>query len=491
MDYETVIGLEVHTELLTRSKMFCGCANRFGAEPNTLTCPVCLGFPGTLPVINEKAVELALKTGLALECRINRDNLFARKNYFYPDMPKNYQISQYEEPIAVDGELKISPPPTPSPSRGEDKSGGEKKIRIRRVHLEEDVGKLIHPDNVGYSLVDFNRAGVPLMEIVSEPDIDSPDAAFIFLTNLKTILQYLEVSDCNMEEGSLRCDANISLRPAGTKELGTKVEVKNMNSFRAVRLALEYEVKRQVELLDGNQAEKLVQETRLWNEAAGRTMPMRTKEEAQDYRYFPEPDLLPLKISEKFIQQVKNTLVELPVKKVERFVAECQIPAYDAGVLASDRKLADFFEKAHPHSPDPKMASNWIMTEVLSILKEEKKTIGELNLTPEAFGKILVMVWKKTITAATGKEVLRLAIQTGRSPEELVAEKGLAQISDTGSLEQLAKDAINNNPKSVQDYRGGKKNALGFLVGCVMRQSKGQANPQMVQEILLKLLGEP
>ena len=316
MIYEVVIGLEVHTEMLTASKMFCGCANRFGESPNSQTCPVCLGFPGTLPVINEKAVELALKTALALNCRVNEYNIFARKNYFYPDMPKNYQISQFEEPLAVDGRLEISPPPSPSPTRGEDKNAGEKKIRIRRVHMEEDVGKLIHAEGKDYSLVDFNRAGVPLLEIVTQPDIECPAAAYVFLTNLKAILLYLEISDCNMEEGSLRCDANISLKPAGQKELGTKVEVKNMNSFRAVRLALEYEVERQTLLLDGPDKDNLVQETRLWDEASGKTFPMRSKEEAQDYRYLPEPDLLPLKISDQFIQKVKNDIIELDRKSV-------------------------------------------------------------------------------------------------------------------------------------------------------------------------------
>ncbi|MFA5393727.1 MAG: Asp-tRNA(Asn)/Glu-tRNA(Gln) amidotransferase subunit GatB [Candidatus Ratteibacteria bacterium] len=476
MDYEVVIGLEVHTEMLTASKMFCGCANRFGENPNSQTCPVCLGFPGTLPVINEKAVELALKTALALKCSVNTDNIFARKNYFYPDMPKNYQISQFEEPLAVNGWLTDTIP------------GSNKKIRILRVHMEEDVGKLIHADGKDYSLVDFNRAGVPLLEIVTQPDIYSPAAAYVFLTNLKAILQYLEISDCNMEEGSLRCDANISLKPYGQKELGTKVEVKNMNSFRSVQRALEYEVERQAFLLDGPDKNNLVQETRLWDETSGKTFPMRSKEEAQDYRYLPEPDLLPLKISDQFIQKVKSDIIELPIEKVERLVRTYQIPAYDAGVLASDKNLADFFESALPHSPDPKLLSNWIMTEILSILKEEKKTIGELNLVPATLGEILVLVWKNTITATSGKEILRLAIQTGRGPKDLVAERGLTQISDTGSLEKMAREALTQNSKSVEDYQSGKKNALGFLVGAVMKQSKGKANPKMVQNILLKLL---
>ncbi len=492
MKFDVVIGLEVHTEMLTASKMFCGCANLFGGSPNSRTCPVCLGFPGTLPVINEKAVELALKTALALNCNINKDNIFARKNYFYPDMPKNYQISQFEEPLAVDGYLEISNPPSPSssPRGGEGPSEGvsKKTVRIRRVHMEEDVGKLIHPEGKDYSLVDFNRAGVPLLEIVTQPDIKEPAAAYIFLTNLKAILEYLEISDCNMEEGSLRCDANISLRPIGQKELGIKVEIKNMNSFRSVQRALEYEVKRQAFLLDGPEKGDLVQETRLWDEASGKTFPMRSKEEAQDYRYFPEPDLLPLKISDGFIRKVESDIIELPIARVERFVIEHQIPAYDAGVLAADKNLADFFESAVPHSPDPKLLSNWIMTEVLSILKEEKKLIGELNLAPAALGEIITLVWKNTITAASGKEILRLAISTGRRPKDLVAEKGLTQISDTESLEKLAREALDQNPRSAEDYRSGKKNALGFLVGAVMKQSGGKANPKMVQEILLKFL---
>ncbi|MFH0796780.1 MAG: Asp-tRNA(Asn)/Glu-tRNA(Gln) amidotransferase subunit GatB [Candidatus Omnitrophota bacterium] len=475
MEYEIVIGLEVHTELLTASKMFCGCANRFGAEPNSLACPVCLGFPGTLPVINEKAIELALKTALALECRINPDNLFARKNYFYPDMPKNYQISQYEEPLAVNGSLMIS-------------AGGEKKIHIRRVHLEEDVGKLIHPENESYSLVDFNRAGVPLLEIVTEPDINSPDQAFEFLNSLKTILQYLEVSDCNMEEGSLRCDANISLRPSGHPELGTKVEVKNMNSFRAVRLALKYEAERQSNLISSPRKDDLVQETRLWNEKEGATFPMRTKEEAQDYRYFPEPDLLPLKLSDDFIQRVRCGIMELPAEKAGRFRKEYQIPAYDAGVITASRYLADFFETVIRLGPEPKTVSNWLMTEVLSILKEESKDIKELGLSAESLAEVIRLVSSAKITSATGKEVLRLSLKTGKKPAEVVAEKGLSQISDTEVITRLAGEALTANPKSVEDYRNGKKNALAFLIGSVMRQTKGKANPKLVQEILLNLL---
>ena len=474
MEFNVVIGLEVHTEMLTASKMFCGCANRFGGSPNSQTCPVCLGFPGTLPVINEKAVELALKTALALNCRVNEYNIFARKNYFYPDMPKNYQISQFEEPLAVDGLM--------------DDTISSKKICIRRVHMEEDVGKLIHAEGKDYSLIDFNRAGVPLLEIVTQPDIESPEAAYIFLTNLKAILQYLEISDCNMEEGSLRCDANISVKPVGQKELGTKVEVKNMNSFRSVQRALKYEAKRQIDLLENDRENELVQETRLWDEASGKTFPMRSKEEAQDYRYLPEPDLLPLKISDHFKEKVKNDIIELPIALIQRFVHEHQIPSYDAGVLAADKNLAGFFEAVVQLGSEPKMVSNWIMTEVLSVLKEEKKVIGELNLTPESFGEILVMVWKNTVTATSGKEILRLAIKTGRSPKDLVAEKGLTQISDTGILELMAQEALTANPGSVEDYRSGKKNALGFLVGAVMKQSQGKANPKMVQEILLKLL---
>ncbi len=479
MSYEIVIGLEVHTELLTASKMFCGCANRFGAEPNSLACPVCLGFPGTLPVINEKAIQLALKTALALECRINKDNLFARKNYFYPDMPKNYQISQYEEPLAVNGSLLIG---------GEDKSGGEKKIRIRRVHLEEDVGKLIHPEGESYSLVDFNRAGVPLLEIVTEPDINSPDQAFEFLNSLKTILQYLEVSDCNMEEGSLRCDANISLRPFGHPELGTKVEVKNMNSFRAVRLALKYEAERQANLISSPRKDELVQETRLWNEKEGKTFPMRTKEEAQDYRYFPEPDLLPLKLSNDFIQDVRCGIMELPAEKARRFQKEYQIPDYDAGVITASRDLADFFETVIRLAPEPKTVSNWLMTEVLSILKEGSKDIKESGISAESLAEVIKLVSEAKITSATGKEVLRASLKTGTRPAEIVAERGLNQISDIEVITRLVEEALTANPKSVEDYRNGKKNALAFLIGSVMRQTKGKANPKLVQEILLRLL---
>ncbi len=473
MDYQIVIGLEVHVEMLTASKMFCSCANRFGDQPNSLTCPVCLGLPGALPVVNRSAVELAVKTALALHCRINSRNLFARKNYFYPDMPKNYQISQYEEPLAVGGYLSLSE---------------GKRIGIRRVHMEEDVGKLIHPEGKNYSLVDFNRAGVPLLEIVTEPDINSPEEAYQFLTDLKAILQYLEVSDCNMEEGSLRCDANISLRPIGTSELGTKVEVKNMNSFKAVRLALKYEAERQKELLTGPYKDHLVQETRLWDESAGKTFSMRSKEEAQDYRYFPEPDLLPLRLSEEFIAQVKGTMTELPKEKAERFVNEYRIPSYDAAVLTGERRLADFFEATVRCYPEPKTVSNWIMTEVLSILKEENLSITKLPLSPEFLGKTIKMVAEGKITAASGKEVLRESIKSGKSPDDIVAQKSLAQISDVALLQKLAEEVLKNNPGPVEDYRKGKKRALGFLVGAVMRQSGGKANPKIVQEMLSKLL---
>ncbi|HNS49495.1 MAG TPA: Asp-tRNA(Asn)/Glu-tRNA(Gln) amidotransferase subunit GatB [bacterium] len=480
MGYETIIGLEVHVELLTESKMFCGCANRFGAEPNTLTCPVCLGFPGTLPVVNEAAVTLGIKTALGLGCRINRRNHFDRKNYFYPDMPKNYQISQYEQPLAVAGRLEIKGT-GPAAAR---------RIGIHRIHLEEDVGKLIHPEGRDYSLVDFNRAGVPLMEIVTEPDLRSPDEAYEFLSVLKAVLQYLNVSDCNMEEGSLRCDANISLRPAGQEKLGTKVEVKNLNSFRAVRLALRYEEERQQELLTSGRNGELVQETRLWDDKSGRTQPMRSKEEAQDYRYFPEPDLLPLRLEESFIETVRGQIVELPQEKARRFESDFGIPAYDAEVITADRALADFFEAAARLHPEPKTVSNWIMTEVLSILKDSNRKIGQLALTPETLAGIIGMVAGGRITAATGKEVLRRAIETGRDPESIVSEQNLGQISDSDTLAELARATLAANPKSVEDYRRGKTNAIGFLVGQVMRQTKGKANPRLVQELLAGMLAE-
>ena len=474
MEYEAVIGLEVHAQLLTKSKIFCGCVTTFGAPPNTQVCEVCLGMPGSLPVLNRSAVDFALKMALATHCEIPPESVFARKNYFYPDLPKGYQISQYELPLAERGYLDIQV------------DGRKRRIGITRIHLEEDAGKLIHSETRPVSFVDFNRTGVPLIEIVSEPDIRTPEEAVEYLKGLRDILLYLEICDGNMEEGSLRCDANISLRPVGAAELGTKAELKNMNSFRFVKAALEFEIKRQRALLSSGQ--EIIQETRLWDAAQGKTMSMRGKEEAHDYRYFPDPDLVPVTIDPDWLTALWQGLPELPAARAARFQTEYGLPAYDAQVLTSDKALADYFEAAVREFPHPKQVSNWIMSELLRELKKEEAGIAACLVTPTALAQLLALVEKGVISGKLAKTVFEEMVATGKAPEAIVKEKGLVQISDTSALEAVAREIIAANPKEAADYRAGKTKVLGFFVGQLMRQTKGQANPQLANEIFRKLL---
>ncbi|MDO8734573.1 MAG: Asp-tRNA(Asn)/Glu-tRNA(Gln) amidotransferase subunit GatB [Elusimicrobiota bacterium] len=478
MNYETVIGLEVHVHLKTQSKLFCGCSTEFGSVPNSNICPVCTGQPGTLPVLNKKAVEFAVLTGLATNCKIAKHSIFARKNYFYPDLPKNYQISQYELPLCEKGFLEI------------EIDGIPKKIGITRIHLEEDAGKLLHAigsTELDYSLVDYNRTGIPLLEIVSEPDISSPDEAYQYLTNLKAILRYIGISDCDMEKGSLRCDANISLRPVGEKKLGVKVELKNMNSFKAIRDALNYEIERQKEALNLN--EKIVQDTRLWDEKLGITVSMRSKEQAHDYRYFPEPDLAPVEIDEKFLNEVRKNLVELPSVRKKRFIKKFGFSDYDAGVLTSEKSLADYFESVVNIVNEPKLISNWITTELLGKLNSENKDITSSPVSSENLAGMLKLISDGTISGKIAKTVFEQMYKTGKSASEIVKEQGLVQISDEKEIEKLVDEAIAENQKAVTEFKSGKQQAIGALVGSVMKKSRGQANPKLVNEILKKKLG--
>lgn len=465
MQYETVIGLEVHVHLKTKTKAFCGCSTEFGQDPNSQTCPVCLGLPGSLPVLNKRALELTIKTALALDCKVNNYLKFDRKNYYYPDLPKNYQISQYDMPISSNGFIILS-------------SG--KKIKIRRAHLEEDAGKLIHETDS--SLVDYNRSGMPLLEIVSEPDINSPDEAYEYLTNLKLILQYIGVSDCDMEKGTLRCDANISLRKMGDKELGVKTELKNMNSFKAVKEALQFEINRQAEAL--NNGERIIQDTRLWDGQKEITVSMRSKEEAHDYRYFPEPDLVPFSIEQNFIDQIKKEIPELPQARASRFIKDLQLSEYDANVIIQDKALADYFEECAKLYKNAKNISNWLLGAVSSEINSRKASIQELKLKPEDLVGLIEEVDNATVSNLAAKEILTLMIDSGKSASAIISEKGLAQVSDEGELGRLADEAIKENSKSVEDYKAGKENALMFLVGQVMKKSKGKANPKVVGEIL-------
>ncbi len=472
--YETVIGLEVHVHLLTQSKIFCGCSTKFGAKPNTQTCPVCLGFPGVLPVFNREVLNLAIRVGTALECTITDRMKFDRKNYFYPDLPKNFQISQYDLPLAADGSLTV---------QSDDKN---KRIRIKRVHLEEDAGKLIHDEEDSSSLVDFNRCGMPLLEIVSEPDISSPDEAYNYLTELKAILRYLGVSDCNMEEGSLRCDANISLRPKGQKTLGVKTELKNMNTFKGVKAALEHEVERQTKLLE--EGKKIKQDTRLWNEAKGRTYSMRSKEEAFDYRYFPEPDLVPFLIEKKLVDQIRSTLPELPKERLKRFISDYKLSAAPANLLTKDRETADYFEECAKLYKDARIIANWIGTDMLSEANKKSLTISTLGIDPVSIVDMLKLIDDGTITGKIAKEVLHEMVETKKPPQEIVKNKGLSQIKDEGEIIKMLDGVIASNPKAVEDYKSGKSTAITFLVGQAMRATKGKANPKMVNELLKRRL---
>ncbi len=469
-----MIGLEVHLHLNTRTKAFCACPTEFGAGPNTQTCPVCLGLPGALPVFNLKVLECAVKVALALNCGVQKFTKFDRKNYFYPDLPKNYQISQYDMPLSTKGFLEVNC------------AGELRRIGITRVHMEEDAGKLIHQD--GSSCVDFNRAGVPLLEIVSDPDITSPEEAHSYLNSLKCLIEYLDVSDCDMEKGSLRCDANISLRERGQKSLGVKVELKNMNSFKGVKDALTYEAKRQEELLSSG--EKVVQETRLWDAKEGKTFPMRTKEGAKDYRYFPEPDLLPITIEDAFIDKVGKTIPELPLAKIARFTREYGLSESEARIMISSRKSSIFSEDCLLAFPgkDKKAVANWIIGPLLSEANARNTSIAELGLTPEAMLELIFFVEKGQISNLCAKAVLSDMIDSGKKAGEIIEKEGLLQISDSAQLNKIIEEVISENEKSVNDYKLGKVNALMFLVGQLMRRSNGKADPKAAKELLKKRL---
>lgn len=476
MDFETVVGFEIHVELSTASKIFCGCSTAFGQPPNTQTCPVCLGLPGSLPVLNEKAVDLALRTAIALNCEVTRQTQFERKNYYYPDLPKNYQISQLRKNLGVDGFIDIPLP------------GGEtKRIGIDNVHLEEDAGKNIHPEHPGadYSLVDLNRAGTSLLEIVTRPDLRTLEEAQAFMTSLKSLLEYIEVSDCNMHEGRLRFEANISVRPRGTEKLGTKVEVKNLNSMKVVLKCIEAETHRQIQaILDG---ERIVQETRLWDEAAAETRAMRSKEEANDYRYFPEPDLVEVHIDDAWLDRVRGELPELPAARRQRFIDQHGLPDYDAGVLTAQKPIADFYESALAAHNNPKAIGNWIMTETLRWLGEDPdREITDYPIAADQLAELVRLIDNGTISGSIAKKVYAAMMAGEGRPEEIVKAKGLTQVSDASAIEPIVEEVIAKNPQSVADFQAGKERALGALVGQVMKASKGKANPQLVNELLIK-----
>ncbi len=474
--YEAVIGLEVHAQLLTNSKIFCGCSAKFGNNPNGNTCPVCLGHPGVLPVLNKKVVEYTMLMGLAANCKINVHSIFARKNYFYPDLPKGYQISQYELPVCEHGFIGINP-----------KNSLSKKIGITRIHMEEDAGKSIH-DQGNTTLVDVNRCGVPLMEIVSEPDIRTPEEAYLYLSKIKQIVQYLGICDGNMEEGSLRCDANISVRQKGEEKFGVKTEIKNMNSFRNVERAIEFEVNRQIDMIENG--EKIVQQTLLWNADANEAYPMRSKEEAHDYRYFPDPDLLPVIIDEKWKKAITDSLPELPDAKQKRFITAYSLSGYDSEVLTQTNALAEYYEKVISVTDDYKTACNWVTSEVLAVMNEKKIDISEFSVTPLNLGKLINLINNGTINGKIAKDIFPVMIENNSDPEQIVKENNLVQISDTSEIESIIKKIIDVNSEQVVEYKSGKEKVFGFFVGQVMKESKGKANPKIVNEILKKLLSQ-
>ncbi len=474
MEFEPVIGLEVHVQLNTKSKLFCSCATVFGSMPNTQVCPICLGHPGVLPVLNKTALEYAVLCGLALNCSISDFSKFDRKNYFYPDLPKDYQVSQYDKPVCYQGYVNFMD------------NGVEKKVGITRVHLEEDAGKLLHSETGRESGVDFNRTGIPLLEIVSEPDIKTPEEAYLYLNTLKNIVMYLGISDCNMEEGSLRCDANVSIRPKGETKFGVKAEIKNLNSFRGVQKALSYEIERQTkEVLAGG---KIVQETRLWDADRNQTFSMRSKEEAHDYRYFPEPDLVPMIQSEEFIENIRKTLPELPYPRQLRFVSQYGVTEYDAEVLTSDKQLAGYYEQCAKLNSDYKMISNWIQSELLRELKERNLTIDKCPVTPEKLAQMLNLIKDGTISGKIAKTVFIEMFDTGKSAGDIVKEKGLVQISNTDEIKVIILDIIKQHDSVVQEYKAGKEKSFTFLVGQVMKATKGKANPAIVNQLLKELL---
>ena len=474
MEFEPVIGLEVHAQLKTKTKIFCACSTAFGAPPNTHTCPVCLGMPGVLPVLNKKVVEYTMHMALATNCTIEKESRFARKNYFYPDLTKGYQISQYELPIAHNGYLDI------------ESNGGNHRIGITRIHMEEDAGKLGHDPHRPVSMVDFNRTGVPLIEIVSEPDIRSPEAAGAYLRQLRSIVRYLGICDGNLEEGSFRCDANVSIRPGGSDTFGTRTEIKNLNSFKHVEKALQYEISRQKEvLLEGA---KVVQQTRLWDPELNRTIPMRGKEEAHDYRYFPDPDLLPLVIDDHWIEAVRKNLPELPDQKKSRFIRQYDLPSYDAGLLTADRELADYFEECARIVASPKLVSNWMMGSLLGLLNAQGKSIAQSPISAPDLARLIELIANGTISGKIAKSVFDEMAQTGKPPGEIVSEKGLVQITDSSAIEAAVSGVISSFPKEVEAFRNGKTKLMGFFVGQVMKVTKGKANPKLVNEVLKKML---
>ncbi|WP_127533893.1 Asp-tRNA(Asn)/Glu-tRNA(Gln) amidotransferase subunit GatB [Paenibacillus kobensis] len=474
--YETVIGLEVHVELHTNSKIFCGCSTAFGAPPNTHTCPICLGHPGVLPVLNRQAVEYAMKASMALNCTVADVSKFDRKNYFYPDSPKAYQISQYDQPVGEHGWIDI------------EVNGQTKRIGITRVHLEEDAGKLTHVDGGYASLVDFNRVGTPLIEIVSEPDIRTPEEAKAYLEKIRAIMLYCDVSDVKMEEGSMRCDANISIRPYGQEKFGTRAELKNMNTFRGVQRGLEYEQWRQAEVL--NSGGEVVQETRRWDEAQGKTLSMRGKEQAHDYRYFPDPDLVRMNIDAEWKERIRASIPELPDARKARYVAEYDLPSYDAEVLTSSMKMANFFEESLNYTKDAKAVSNWIMGDLLGYLNANNLEFGDIKLTAQGLGEMIGLLESNTINSKIAKTVFKAMLESGKLPKQIVEEQGLVQISDEGAVKEIVVQIVEANPQSVADYKAGKEKAIGFLVGQVMKASKGKANPALANKLLVEVLSQ-
>ena len=473
-DYEVVMGLEVHAELSTKTKIFCSCPTKFGAEPNTQVCPICMAMPGTLPVLNEKVVEYAVKAGLATNCEISRNSKNDRKNYFYPDLPKAYQISQFDKPLCEHGYIEI------------ETSQGKKKIGITRIHIEEDAGKLNHDEFGGGSLVDLNRAGVPLIEIVSEPDLRTIEEVDCYLKKLKSILEYIEVSDCKMQEGSLRADVNVSIRPKGDPKLGTRTEMKNMNSFRSISRALDYEIDRQVDVVDNGG--KIEQETLRWDEVSGKTFSMRDKEDAQDYRYFPDPDLVAIKLSEEYIEHIKKSLPEMPESRKQRYLEEYHLSEKDAGIITSSKYLSDLFEKASAVCGNYKAVNNWIISDISRILNETEMDPIEIPFDANQLGKLVMLIDKGTISSSIGKKVLVELFENPRDPEDIIKEKGWIQISDEGAIKEIVLKIIEANPQSVADFKAGKDRALGFLVGQAMKETKGKANPQMLNKMFAEEL---
>ena len=472
--YETVIGLEVHVELATRTKIFCGCSTAFGSAPNTHTCPVCTGMPGSLPVLNKQVVEYAMAVGVAMNCEINQYCKFDRKNYFYPDNPQNYQISQLYLPICHDGGIEI------------ETSEGKKTIGIHEIHMEEDAGKLVHDDWEDVSLVDYNRSGVPLIEIVSEPDMRSAEEVIAYLDKLRMIVQYLGASDCKMQEGSMRADVNLSVREVGAKEFGTRTEMKNIGSFKAIARAIEAETARQIDLIESG--EKVVQETRRWNDDQGYSYAMRSKEDAQDYRYFPDPDLTPIVISDEWIQKIKDSEPEFQEQKAARYEKEFDIPAYDISILTASKKMADLFEQTVSLGANPKKASNWLMGETMRLLKEKEMEPEDITFAPENLAKLIALADKGTINSTVAKEVFEVVFTENTDPEQYVKEHGLGTVSDEGALRETIEKIVEENPQSVADYQAGKKKAIGFLVGQTMKAMQGKANPGMVNQILTEIL---